>query len=120
MKILFAGHRDRFCDESALADIYQKYPEAIWLHGGATGFDMQVENYAQKHAIRTIVFPNEDTKYGQYTPVERMDKMIKASDRVIALWDGRTKGGTYYVIGKARSAGKLLSFIPKSKIRRQA
>jgi hypothetical protein len=118
MKILFTGHRDCACEESVLIHIHNKYPDAEWIHGGTNGFDTQVEQFAQTKGIKSIIFSEEAKSFGQFTLVQRMDSMVKNCDRVVALWDGRSQGGTRCVIGKARSAGKLVYLIPQSKIKR--
>ena len=53
MKIGFTGHRDKMVYEHTLNHIASKYPGATWVHGGAKGFDSQVENYAKRCVIFT-------------------------------------------------------------------
>jgi hypothetical protein len=39
MYIAFTGHRDKLCNEADLEKVLKDYPNAIWVHGGAIGFE---------------------------------------------------------------------------------
>lgn len=39
MKIAFTGHRDKLANEADLEKVLNDYPNAIWVHGGAIGFE---------------------------------------------------------------------------------
>lgn len=43
----FTGHRDRLAAESTILAIEQRFPGAVWVHGGAGGFDTQVNAIAK-------------------------------------------------------------------------
>lgn len=106
MIILFTGHRDRIADEGFLVSVYEVYPGAIWLHGGAAGFDSQVERFAITHGINMIKLLPDFDKHGKEAPLRRNDRMIEMCDIVIALYDERGRGGTFYTINHAIKAGK--------------
>lgn len=48
MIIGFTGHRNKLCNEQSLLRIEDRYPGATWIHGGADGFDTQVNAVALK------------------------------------------------------------------------
>ena len=52
-RIAFTGHRHlRFNEVApALASIHAKYPDAIWITGGAIGLDSHAAEYAPLHGI---------------------------------------------------------------------
>lgn len=106
MNIAFTGHRDRLCDEADLDALAQEFPGAIWIHGGAIGFDRQVEQYAFKHKITTWVFKPEYEKYGKEAPLKRNLEIIKTGDFLVALYDGRKFGGTFFTLKEAKKMGK--------------
>lgn len=108
MYISFTGHRDRLTYESDLEAILKDYPDSIWIHGGAIGFDTQVENYAQKHGIKTIVIRPDYERYGKRAPLIRNDEIVNRGDLLVALHDGRIGGGTYYTIQKAKAIQKTV------------
>jgi hypothetical protein len=41
MLIVFTGHRDRTASAADIHAIEAQYPGAVWMHGGAKGFDTQ-------------------------------------------------------------------------------
>ena len=108
MHISFTGHRDKLANNSDLDMIATKYPGAIWVHGGAIGFDTQVENYARSRGIKTIVIRPDYSKFGKRAPLVRNDSIVGLGDVLVALYDGRIGGGTYYTIKKAKEIGKIV------------
>lgn len=105
MVILFSGHRNRKASNSDLCKIIDHFPGAVWLHGGAIGFDSQVELFARENGVQTQVIRPDYGLFGKAAPLRRNDQMIELCDLVIALYDGRKSGGTFYTIKKAREMG---------------
>lgn len=107
MIICFTGHRDKVTDPAELYAIANQYPGAIWMHGGARGFDSQVDAYARDHCIQVeVVRPNYSMDDYRYAPLVRNRKMVDAADLVIACYDGRKTGGTWFTINYARRMKK--------------
>lgn len=79
----------------SIADIdISKYLKNIdvLLTGGAKGVDSLAITYAKKNGIKHIeVLPNY-AKYNRAAPVIRDEEMVKMCDRVVAIWDGKSKG----------------------------
>ena len=92
----------------SIADIdISKYLKNIdvLLTGGAKGVDSLAITYAEKNSIKHIeVLPNY-TKYHRAAPVIRDEEMVKMCERVIAIWDGKSKG-TLHTINFARKYNK--------------
>jgi hypothetical protein len=102
MVIGFTGHRDCLCDLSDLNRIVILYPAQTWVHGGAKGFDEQVEKFAKNMGLRTMVIPPDYQTYGgSAAPLKRDEEIVRNSDMLVAMWDGRTTGGTWYTVTKA-------------------
>jgi len=100
MIIAFTGHRDKITNE----DFFDCLPaDALWVHGGAIGFDTQVENYAKKHGIKTKVIRPDYNKYGKTAPLIRNKEIVNGADLLVACYDGRKQGGTFYTIKLATS-----------------
>jgi hypothetical protein len=115
--ILFTGHRDRHLDPAQLEMIAGLYEGAIWLHGGAIGFDSQVECFAKAHGIETKVVPPDYARYGRsQAPLVRDCQMVEMADFVVACYDGRRNGGTAYTVTYARSEGKRVIFFTPAKV----
>lgn len=102
MRIAFSGHRDRIAASTTLEDVYKNYPDAIWVHGGAAGFDAQVEAFAKSHGIKTEVIQPDYKTHGKSAPLMRNHTILRKSELLVACYDGRKSGGTYYTINLAR------------------
>lgn len=64
----------------------------VLLTGGAKGVDSLAIAYAEKNSIKHIeILPNY-AKYNRAAPVIRDEEMVKMCDRVVAIWDGKSKG----------------------------
>lgn len=112
MNIGFTGHRNKLAKTTDLERIAQRYPSAVWVHGGAVGFDTQVEQYAQAHGIKTVVIrPDYENNSPKFAPLKRNIEIVAMSDAVVALWDGRCKGGTYFTIKSALGRKKPVEFL---------
>ena len=106
MIIVFTGHRDKQANENDLAAIAARFPGSVWMHGGAIGFDSQVARYAAKHGIPVqAVLPDYARFPSKVAPLRRNTAMVAQAGAVVALWDGRERGGTFDTITKARRAG---------------
>ena len=103
MIILFTGHRNKSVLITELEGIMEQYPNSTWLHGGARGFDNQVSRFAKEHSIlEEIVRPDYKKYHPKQAPLMRNNQMLAKADLVVACYDGRTSGGTYYTIQKAK------------------
>ncbi len=94
--------------------IKELYQDAVWLHGGAVGFDRQVKNYASKNNIPQEEYLPDYSKYKKAAPLRRNDEMIEACDLIVVCYDGRKSGGTYYTINKAMKKNKKIIYIASS------
>ncbi len=135
-KIAFTGHRHLQFKEvvSVLGSIHQKYPDAIWITGGAIGLDSHSAEYARIHNIPLwliLPFPpkvitlkwnqsqrsmlDAHIKYCARLSVlapaykvsgyqDRNVRMVELSTRLCAFFDG-SPGGTANCVRYARSIG---------------
>ncbi len=80
------------------------------ISGGAKGVDTLAEQYADKHKIsKTILRPRYDL-YKKGAPLKRNNEMVDICDKVIAFWDGKSKG-TKHTIDYARKTEKDVDVI---------
>lgn len=80
------------------------------ISGGAKGVDTLAEQYADKHKISKSIFRPRYDLYKRGAPIKRNDKMVDMCDKVIAFWDGKSKG-TKHTIDYARKKGKDVDVI---------
>lgn len=111
MNISFTGHRDKLAKKSDFEQVLKDFPDSIWIHGGAIGFDTQVEQFARRHGIKTVVIRPDYEKYGKRAPLVRNDEIVKLGEVLIALYDGRQSGGSFYTIKQARELGKEVRIV---------
>lgn len=111
MKIGFTGHRDKKCNPNQLDLILKEFPDAIWITGGAVGFDNQVEEFAKGKAIQNIIIRPDYTQFNTQAPLIRNCEIVFQSDLIYACYDGREKGGTFYTINYAKKLGKEVRYL---------
>ena len=75
------------------------------VSGGAVGVDSCAAEYAKNKGLRLTVFLPEYERYGRAAPIVRNKKIVDYSDKIIAFWDGKSKG-TQSVIKYAEKQGK--------------
>ncbi len=93
-------------------DISQYIPEDTThiISGGAKGVDTLAEEYADKHRIsKTILRPRYDL-YKKGAPLKRNDEMVEWCDKVLVLWDGKSRG-TKHTIDHAKKVGKPVNVV---------
>ena len=88
MKIAIVGSRNvTNIDISA----YVSEAEEI-VSGGAVGIDTIAEEYAKKNGLSFTVFLPQYKLYGRVAPIVRNKEIVDYADKVIAFWDGNSKG----------------------------
>lgn len=113
MRIGFTGHRDRHTDESELDRIATAHPGGVWVHGGAIGFDTQVDEYAKAHKLpKPVVMKPEYDKYPAYVaPLLRNEDIVDTTSILVACFDNRKRGGTVHTINYAKRQGKPAIYV---------
>jgi hypothetical protein len=110
--ISFTGHRDKLCADGELARIAKRWPGGIWVHGGAVGFDTQVQRYAENNRIPTlIILPDYEKNKGKQAPIIRNREIAELGNVLVACYDGRKTGGTFFTINFARKLGKHIELV---------
>lgn len=73
--------------------------------GGAVGVDTCAAEYAERMGLRLTVFLPEYKRYGRAAPIVRNKKIVDYADKIIAIWNGKSRG-TRSVINYAKKAEK--------------
>ena len=106
MKIAVIGSRN--IKEADIGRYISEGDEIV--SGGATGVDTCAAEYASKNGIRLTVFLPEYERYGRAAPIVRNKQIVDYADKVIAFWDGSSRG-TLSVIKYAEKTGKKCEVI---------
>jgi predicted Rossmann fold nucleotide-binding protein DprA/Smf involved in DNA uptake len=75
------------------------------VSGGASGADVLGKRLAKEYNIKYTEFPADWNKHGKAAGYIRNEDIVKNSDKVIAFWDGKSKG-TMHTINLARKYKK--------------
>ena len=106
MKIAVVGSRN--ITVSNLEDYISEASEIV--SGGAVGVDTCAAEYAQRKQIKLTVFQPQYKKYGRAAPIVRNKEIVDYTDKIIAFWDGKSKG-TLSVIKYAEKIEKECTVI---------
>ena len=107
MPLAIIGSRD--CPAVDIEEYLDEMPDAI-VSGGARGADTYAREYAIKKGIRLIEHLPDYKRYGKAAPLVRNRLIIDDCDKVLAFWDGKSKG-TKYAIDYAEKMGKPVRVI---------
>ncbi len=102
MKLAVIGSR-RLTNVSLDKYVGEEVTEIV--SGGAEGIDTCASEYAKIKAIKLTEFLPEYNLFGRAAPIVRNKKIVDYADKVIAFWDGKSKG-TLSVINYAKKVGK--------------
>jgi hypothetical protein len=93
MKVAIIGSRT-FNDYELLKRTLNEMNSSIELivSGGAVGADKLGEKYAYEYSIPTLIFIPDWETFGRYAGFLRNKDIVDNCDRVIAFWDGKSKG----------------------------
>lgn len=107
MKLGIVGSRTFIDYERLKRKILKKYNidqiDEI-ISGGAIGTDTLAEQFAKEYNIPIIVYKPNWSKYGKRCFAIRNQKIVDMSDKIIAFWDGESKG-TKMTIDMAKKKG---------------
>lgn len=107
MKLLIAGSRgiENF-------DISKYIPDNVdtIITGGAKSIDSLAEEFADKHKLSKIILRPQYKIYGKAAPLKRNEEMVLMADKILIVWDGKSKG-TQYTINYAKKHNKDLTIL---------
>ena len=106
MRVAIVGSRNIFVDD--LEKYVSKADEIV--SGGAVGVDACAASYARRNGMRLTEFLPQYERYGRAAPIVRNKKIVEYADKVLAFWDGSSKG-TLSVIKYAEKIGKPCEII---------
>ncbi len=72
------------------------------VSGGAKGVDTTAREYATENGIKLTEFLPEYSRYKRGAPLKRNIQIAEYADKVLAFWDGKSRG-TKYVIDYCKS-----------------
>ncbi len=112
MRIAVIGSRNLRVENALLAGYLTKADEIV--SGGAKGIDLCAAEYAKTNNLPITEFIPEYAVYGRAAPIIRNKRIVDYADKVIAFWDG-TSRGTLSVIKYAEKVNKACEVIILNK-----
>lgn len=110
MKVAIVGSRDFPSQQKVIDYVNQLSAHAQIISGGARGVDTWAEQAARKRGLNVTVFPAEWDRHGKVAGFLRNHDIVKYADRVVAFWDGKSRG-TQHTMSLAKINGKPLEVI---------
>ena len=107
MKVAVVGSRGL---SNIALDKYISHNATEIVSGGAVGIDRLAADFARAKRLKLTEFFPEYKLYGRAAPIIRNKKIVDYSDRVIVLWDGKSRGALS-VIKYAEKTKKPLEII---------
>lgn len=105
MRILVCGGRD-YADRDCLCYVLNltlgELGAFTVVQGDCRGADRMAGDWAIKHGMKVEVYPANWDVHGKAAGFIRNKEMVEVADRVIAFWDGQSKG-TAHTIELAQS-----------------
>ena len=93
MKVIVAGCRDYNNYEFVKKELDKLITkDDIIISGMANGVDSLAVRYAKENNINLEEYPADWNKHGKSAGPIRNAEMAKAGDKLIAFWDGKSKG----------------------------
>lgn len=83
---------------------------SLIISGGANGIDTLAEQYADEHNISKLILRPKYERYGKVAPLKRNEEMVNICDRILVIWDGKSKG-TLYTVNYAKKLEKDIQII---------
>lgn len=80
------------------------------ISGGARGVDSLAAAYARANGLALVEHFPDYSHYGKAAPHVRNKMIVADADRVVAFWDGKSRG-TKNTIDKAKRYGKRVDIV---------
>jgi hypothetical protein len=109
MKTIIAGSRHITSYHLPPPDQWSQRPTEV-VCGEARGADRVGKAWAIEHGIPVKSFPADWDKHGKRAGILRNEEMGRYADRLIAIWDGKSRG-TKHMIDFMQSLGKLVKVV---------
>lgn len=112
MKYIVAGGRD-FNNRAIMDKILSKYinlQSDIIISGCARGADTLGAEWAATHGVPLQTFPAQWEQYGKGAGYVRNAEMAAHADRLIAFWDGTSRGTHHMIVTMAKQNKPTLVF----------
>lgn len=116
MKVAIVGSRNwpyRSAISFYVQKIAREHPKAVIVSGGAEGVDKWAEETARVCGLAVEIYLPDWKTHGRAAGPIRNRSIVEAADKVVAFWDGESRG-TKSSINLAKKLGKPLEVFTPS------
>ena len=85
-------------------------PGTVIVSGGAGGVDAAAAAYAHRHGVALLELRPDYATWRRRAPLVRNAEIARRCDRLIAVWDGQSRG-TLHTMRTARRLGRPVRLI---------
>lgn len=110
MKVAIVGSRQYPALTKVIEYVRSLPADTVVVSGGAAGVDSLAERQAKARGLQTLIFLPDWKRYGKSAGFRRNRDIVAAADKVVAFWDGHSRG-TANDIALAREMGKELEIV---------
>lgn len=110
MKVAIIGSREFPQLERVDSYVDTLHAEDVVVSGGARGVDLRAEQRARSRGLKVHIIRADWARHGRKAGFMRNPDIVAAADRVVAFWDG-TSRGTADSIEIARKTGKPVEVV---------
>jgi len=110
MRVAIVGSREYPNPKVVEAYVWNMPRENVIVSGGARGVDSIAVAKAKSLGMDTVVYEPDWEGRGRGAGLERNTTIVENCDRVIAFWDGKSRG-TMDTVRKARATGKPVTVV---------
>ena len=103
-RIAIVGSRDYPRPDLVEAFVARLPKSAVVVSGGARGVDSVAVEAAEARGLEAVVFPADWRRWRRSAGPRRNAEIVEHADRVVAFWDGASRG-TLDTVRRARRAG---------------
>lgn len=111
-RIAIVGSRDYPAADLVRAYVEQLPRDSVVISGGATGVDSWAVEVAQTCGLPVEVFPADWARLGRKAGPLRNGQIVAAADRVVAFWNGRSRGTLNTIVQGVRAGRHVIVYGP--------
>jgi len=109
-RVAIVGSREGFEPGRAAEYVTHLPKSTVIVSGGARGIDREAETAARVRGMQVDIYPADWERYGKSAGFIRNQAIVENCDRVVAFWNGESKG-THHTIDLACERGKPVLII---------
>lgn len=104
-RVAIVGSRGYPDEDDVFSYVHELPSDTVVVSGGAEGPDTWAEKAAKRRGMLVVVYRADWSLYGKAAGPIRNAEIVANCDRVVAFWDGHSRG-TKSTIGIANRQGK--------------